>query len=363
MHRRAGSGFLSSSKSGSKSGLASGSGRGFTLIELLVVIAVIALLIGILLPGLGQARKTARRVLCMANLQQYGVAHISYWSDYKDSIASFNWKSGVRYPQADPDLQFATGGDQYAHMNQAVHILRTQADRPDIGRVTARIPHRRYSHLILNSYLQQRLPEAGMACPEDRALQSWQRDPYNLDPHPDPTLTGGAAWNKFWAYASSYQLVPAAWNPDQRTSAGTTTWQYTEDHNLFFVGSAPLGGRGSWDVFFPANKVLIYSFHDRHSSKTPIYHAYEQAVAPAVFFDGSVRLERTSDANEGFQPNNPTSAAPTLYKYIGPRSYNFEPPTISGRPFDLVRGHYRWTRGGLKGVDFGAGEVSTGEPR
>ena len=51
---------------------------GFTLIELLVVISIISLLVGILLPSLGQARDTARRMSCMSNLRQMGIGFAAY---------------------------------------------------------------------------------------------------------------------------------------------------------------------------------------------------------------------------------------------------------------------------------------------
>jgi len=333
--------------------------RGFTLIELLVVIMIIALLIGILFPGLGAARRTARQQVCMSNMRQMGVGLINYASDARGSLAQFSWKTGSSRSQF-ADLQSAADPNQ-GHINQAVDIVRRHLknNQPVFSN---RMVARNFSYLVLvdGGYFGDKLPERAVVCPDDTNGLTWQR---NLVENPTDILAGtmdpdpgsDPEYKQFLSFWSTYQAVPSSWTSDTSAVAVTQASGAAGYHLLYSnPGGDSFTNVRMDQVSFPSQKVYIFDLFDRHSRKRPIFHAYADARQPLLFFDGSVSMRRTGDANRGWMPSAPTSPFATYYLYWPTPA---EPPTLSGNVSDAVYGHYRWTRRGIKGVDFGGKEV------
>ncbi len=61
-------------------------GGAFTLVELLVVIGIVAVLMGVVLPALAAARVSARKIACLSNLRQLGIAVHSYAEDNRGNV-------------------------------------------------------------------------------------------------------------------------------------------------------------------------------------------------------------------------------------------------------------------------------------
>jgi prepilin-type N-terminal cleavage/methylation domain-containing protein len=355
--------------------------KGFTLIELLVVIAIIALLIAILLPALGEARRSARLTLCGANLQQFGVATQSYAADFQERIWAFTWNRGSLGTQGlaqspgfqlhnwdDPnvaDLINYTGTDNVAWAaRQAIWIIRYRGDRTanEMPLPSSWIPHVLYSHLVINDYLAQRLPEPMVVCPEDRSRRIWQTDPRGYD---QMVPRAGGPFSARWPYSSSYMPTSGSYD---RSPFPYRLYQYNWNYRSYSSNEyarTRLGGVLLADVMSPSQKVHLYSQNQLHFGRRQPFFGLRSCRQPLLMFDGSVGVRSNMEANlgaPGGNPNDPNPApanpnSPWLQYDPDPTPpFNWEPRPIMGGE-DFGWGMYRWTRSGVAGIDFGGNEI------
>jgi len=352
----------------------------FTLIELLVVIAIIALLIGILLPALGQAQRSAKNVLSQSNMRSLNTGAANYASDNKDRIFSYTWKAGEAYLMPDGRTKTHTT-DTAAAGRQNQEILQRVTGRvagiTKIRNFAGRLPHRRYSHLVLLDFLTDVQPEPSAASPFDRNLINWQENtleyledgnslPYG-NGQAEPGYDQDGNWlptyiTQRWPFASTYQMVPAAWNTDGIAGAPTYAPIDTTPHLFTGPMGVKLGNRKVTQVAHASGKVMMFEEFDRFTDKRGLYFAYPEAKPNLAFFDGSVRSELTADANAGWNPNTPN--VDWLQTYVPLDTFPIPKGGLNDPSQYCQR--FRWTRHGLQGIDFGGsdvGRLSAGLPR
>ena len=334
---------------------------GFTLVELAAALVVALLLLVILAAAGNESRRLARLGEDMTKLGQLGRWTANYAADNNDLYWAFSWKKGYsNSPWPDLNAQ-AQAGDSEAAAAQAVGILRRVAGREDISPITAWVPHIFYSHLPLEDYLQTFMPEPTFVSSGDANRLKWSRDPYGFDAgqyQPAPTGSPpGTNAGKRWPYGSSFQLPTAFYD---QSSAGARMQQAGTHSQYQTFGTSILSGKPVSSTAFPAQKVQLHDANAWHFRPRFTHCAYADMRLPLLFCDGAVTVRAAGDANPGWQPNSPSSAAPVTYNY-SPDAW--EPPTPSGAPSELVpAGRFRWTRGFLAGRDFGGPEACTGQP-
>lgn len=322
---------------------------GFTLIELLVVIAIIALLIGILLPALSEARRSARLVIDQSNQRQLSLSSNTYAADFGDDMPSFSWRAGRVHEitvAGERQVFPAAGSPVQASAQQAVaNIAKATGNTDIVSQVpSAWIPHILYTHVVLQDYLAERLPEPTVVSTGDVNRLAWQEDPWNYTELGTP-LPETPSWR--WPFSSSFQFVPAVYNPEQsaRGIDGSSTWQRLEpgtSHNNYTTTNTRYAPANMSKVFAPSLKVLLFDSVQRHAN-TQLFYGNQDARVPVAMVDGSGGIRANREANFPYLFASRVDYTPDPY----------EPPAVSGAGTDRLQ-NLKWafTVGGMNGFDF-----------
>ncbi len=151
-----------------------------------------------------------------------------------------------------------------------------------------------------------------------------------------------------WAFGSSYQVVPDAWQSNGPPSpryipVATTPHLFQSD-----IGIELAEGRRITDVLHHANKVWMFEEFDRDRAD-PLYFGCDDARCEKLMFDGSVNIWASGAAAPSMVPEQ------GLFHWKQVVPLDTFPLPVGGLGDDtLVSQRYRWTYGGLSGINYGA---------
>ena len=322
------------------------------------------------MPMLGAARFMQRGMSSSDKLMTIGQMGMMYAHDNHDRLFSYSWRAGETYFLPSGQARTASD-DQQAASYQNQEILMRRTGRIDgefkIQSFTSRNPNRRYSHLILMDYFNSSFPNDLYIDPSDANQQVWATNPLdygpgsgvpysNVDSMPgydyDPNWATPAVMQR-WAFASSYLPVPDAWQQDRGARyipSDVSPHLYVANNATVPWEGVPLAaGRRLSDVLHNANKVWIHEEFDRDRAN-PLYFGYDDAQAEKLMFDGSVNSWASG------------IAAPSVVPELGQMHWRQAYVPLDTFPLPLggladptpVSQRYRWTYGGLSGINYGA---------
>ena len=342
---------------------------GFSLIELTITVAITATMTTILLPALTSMQSKMRGVSSEGNLSTIGQIGAMYAQDNDNRIFSFTWRGGEKYISLKNGKEKTALNDQIAAAWQTQNILQRATGRIlGSGAILApefRLMHRRYSHLVLADYMGGNVSDPMWADPADANLLHWQLNPleYQEDNNSFPYGNGlpqsagydsDANWTsraivELWAFASSYQTVPHAWQSD----FGPQYAPIDATPNIFTaIGGIPqLGERRFHEVRFPSAKVHMFEEFDREQPGTP-YFAYDHAAPAKLMFDGSINTLQSGLANSSVSPADYNNGNKIVWDQTYVPLDTFPLPLGGLGDQTQLNMRYRWTLGGLTGMDY-----------
>ncbi len=356
--------------------------RGFTLVELGAVLAVSATLGAALMPMARKSRVSAQAQRSASNLSVIGQGAGMYGLDNADRIPgySFTRESVAKLvgvpPQGRVEYTLPNGdrvtlrSDVDAVAAQNTEILQRRTGRLDgpfgIRYERSRLWHRRWSHLVLVDYLGSPF-EAGLFIdPADTNQLTWTANPLDYDAGSTVPYANGLPPGEFdtnwtregvrqrWAFGASYQSTVSAWNPDGIDEPSYVPISDTPHlFRPYFLGAGQgsgvtldLSGREFSEVAFPSGKVYFFEEFDREQPGDP-YFAYDHARPEKLMFDGSVNSFASGEA--GVSANAGEGVRNWRQRYVPLDTF---PTELPGREGELLSQRYRWTLGGLRGVDY-----------